>query len=266
MCAENSCFALSINNAKWNVWGAQRTRAHSQGALHLMSSAVGFGKMWSVNLIYFLAKNRWQLTSLWSLTKVGFLPGKQRGECGFSQDASKPAGKFCHRPSALPTLTLTGGSGGHGTSHGGDRDVVMLVQAPVKPGWGKSLSSCRLLPPEHSVPISPSLNHPPPPPLLFIRGDQRENVSATGLSRGPWVWQLIPGLQGPDVSPYTLPFPQSHCIFKSWGGLDNKGSPLRSCPVPAMARASVACSPFPDTPGPSFCLTKCHSSRSASSF
>ena len=67
----------------------------SQCALHLMSSALGFGKMWSANLIYFLAKGRRQLTSLWSLTKVGFLLGKQSG---FSQYASRPAARLLSQP------------------------------------------------------------------------------------------------------------------------------------------------------------------------
>lgn len=163
----------------------------SQCALHLMSCVLGFGKMWSVNLIYFLAKGKRQLTSLWSLTKVAFLPGKPGGRV---VSPRMPAGllpEFCQSPSALPTLTLAGDSGGYRASHGRVVGVEReeAGQDPVGTGWGCNPSPCLLglLPPGCSLPVPcpllGSLPHPTPP--LSFRGAPGEKVVAPGLSQGP---------------------------------------------------------------------------------
>lgn len=158
----------------------------SQCALPLMSSALGFGKMRSVNLIYFLAKGRRQLTSLQSLTKVGFLSGKRRRESGFSQYASRPAARILSEPLCSAHLdTHRGLWGPESIPLRGMETQPGSSRSSRGPGWGLIPSFCSLglLPPGCSLPIlCPLLESPT---LMFVRGAHRGNVGARGLLQGP---------------------------------------------------------------------------------
>ena len=135
----------------------------NQCALHLMSSVLGFGQLWSVNLIYFLAKGGRQLTSLRSLTKVGFLPGKQRREKGFSRYASRPAAQILSQPPCSAHLdTRRGFWGPQSTPLGGWRDsYTCWAWVGPKPQFLLAPPS-RMAPPPLFIPLLASLPFPHP--------------------------------------------------------------------------------------------------------